>query len=59
MGRFAAFGPIVNLWAAVQPLAFLYDGGPLYAPFPIFSKHLEFGEFTLHDELELLIISPP
>ena len=28
-------------------MALLYIGGPLRGPFPIFSKHPEFGEFTL------------
>ena len=47
MGRSAAFGPIINCWAASRPLALLYNGGPLCGLFPMFSKHLEFGEFTL------------
>ena len=34
MGRLAALGLII-------------DGGPLCGPFPIFSKHPEFGEFVL------------
>ena len=46
--RFAALDPIINLWAAMQPLALLYNGGPLCGPFSIFGKHPEFGEFTLY-----------
>ena len=31
-------------------MALLYNGGPLCDPFPIFSKHPVFGEFTLLDD---------
>ena len=48
MRHFAAFGHNTNWWAALQPLALLYNSGPLYGPFPIFSKHPGFGEFTLN-----------
>ena len=46
VGRSAAFGPIINLWATSRPSALLYNVGPLYDPFPIFNKHPKFGEFT-------------
>ena len=51
MGRLAAFGTFIN-WRVYRPLALLYNGGPFYGPFPIFSKdpvskHPEFSEFTL------------
>ena len=52
MGRFAALGPIINLWAATRPLALLYNGGPLCSPSPIFGKQPEFGEFTLGENLK-------
>ena len=54
MGRFAAFGPIINLWAVSRPLALLYNGGPLCGLFAIFSKHPEFGELTLYILLKRL-----
>ena len=36
----------------MRPLALLYNGGPLCGPSPIFSKHPEFGEFTLNRKTE-------
>ena len=48
MGRSAAFGLIINRWAVSQAMALLYNDGPLCGPFPISSKHPEFGEYTLY-----------
>ena len=47
MSYLAAFGPIINWLAPSRPVALLYNDGPLCGQFPIFSKHPEFGEFTL------------